>query len=111
MKQIDSEWAVDWYKEAIPRLVKGIISEREKYVEDAVEAAVKGREFESFITTKEAEARGAKKSEKQIRQIIEELQATRKADARQDALNHLKASLETIENDEKDMLKRLRAGF
>ena len=46
MKRTNNKWALEWYKAAIPRLVDGIFSEREKYVNDAIEAAVKGREFE-----------------------------------------------------------------
>ena len=110
MKQMDSEWALKWYKKVIPRIVDGIISEREKYVEDAVDAAVKG-EFESIIMSKEAEARGAGKNKEQIQEIVEKLQANRKADARKNAYNHLKASLEIIENKEDDMVKRLRTGL
>ncbi len=111
MKQMDSKWALECYKKTIPRIVVGIISEREKkYVEDAVKAYVEDPDFENLRMRTESEARGAKKTEEQIRQSIEELQATRKADARKRALNHLKASLETIEN-EKDMVKRLRTGL
>ncbi|MYB58067.1 MAG: hypothetical protein F4X51_16880 [Gemmatimonadetes bacterium] len=111
MKQPDSEEWAQWYKEAIPRLVKGIISEREKYVDDAVEAAVKGRDFELLKMRTEAEEKGAGKNEEQIQRIIEKLQATRKTDARKDAFKHLKASLKIIENDKDDMIKRLSAGF
>ena len=72
MAQIDSEWTLAWYKEALPRLVAGIISEREKYVKDAVEATVKGREFELLRMRTESEAIGAGKSEEQIKQIVDE---------------------------------------
>ena len=41
MKETNNEWAIEWYKKAIPIIAKGIISEREKYVRDAIEAFCK----------------------------------------------------------------------
>ena len=102
--------ALEWYKAAIPRLVEGITSERYKYIDDAVEAAVKGREFELLKMRKESEAIGAGESPEQIQQIVEELQTTRKAEAKEDALNHLKASLKRVERKE-EMVNRLRSGL
>ena len=110
MKQIGSEWMLAWYKEALPSLVAGIISEREKYVKDAVEATVNGREFELIRMRTESEARGSGKSEEQIQQIVAELQTTRKTEANENALSHLKASLGTVEEKE-DMVKRLSDGL
>ena len=110
MKRINNEWALEWYKAAIPRLVEGITSERYKYIDDAVEAAVKGREFELLKMRKESEAIGAGESPEQIQQIVEELQTTRKAEAKEDALNHLKASLKRVERKE-EMVNRLRSGL
>ena len=110
MKQMNNEWALEWYKEAIPRLVDGIISERKKYVEDAVEATVKGREFELLRMRTESEARGAGKSEEQIRQIVDELKVTRRKEAEENAHRHLKSSLKIVEKKE-DMVKRLSSGL
>ena len=110
MKQMGNEWALEWYKEAIPRLVDGIISERKKYVEDAVEAAVKGREFDLLRMQTESEARGARKSEEQIKQIVDELKGTRRKEAKENAHRHLKASLKIVEKKE-DMVKRLSSGL
>ena len=97
----------------MPRLVEGITSERYKYIDDAVEAAVKGREFELLKMRKESEAIGAGESPEQIQQIVEELQTTRKAEAKEDALNHLKASLKRVERKEEMCLtiNRLRSGL
>lgn len=110
MEQMDSEWALTWYKEGLHRLVAGIISERKKYVEDAIEATVKGREFELLRMRTESEARGAGKNEEQIQQIVDKLQTSRRANAKKVALDHLKASLGTVE-EEKNMIKRLKAGL
>ena len=110
MEQTDSEWILAWYKEALPTLVAGIISEREKYVKDAVEATIKSREFELLRMRTESEARGAGKGEEQIQQIVDNLQTTRKAEASENALSHLKASLGTVEVKE-DMVKRLSDGL
>ena len=110
MKQMGDEWGLEWYKEAIPRLVDGIISERNKYVEDAVEAAVKGREFELLRMQTESEARGAKKNEEQIKQIVDELKITRRKEAKENAHRHLKASLKIVEKKE-NMVKRLKSGL
>ena len=110
MKQMDSEWALEWYKEAIPRLVDGIISERKKYVEDAVEAAVKGREFDLLRMRIESEATGAGKSREEIQQIVDKLRVSRRTDANKIALSHLKASLGTLEEEE-NMIERLNTGL
>ncbi len=106
MKQISNNWTLEWYKAAIPRLVEGIISEREKYIEDAVDASVKGREFEYLRIEKEAEARVKEKSPEEIQQIVEDLQKARKAVARENASQHLQESLKKVEEKEK-MVNRL----
>ncbi len=106
MKELHNEWALEWYKAAIPRLVNGIISEREHYIEAAVDASVRGREFELLKMREESEAKGARRSPEEIQQIIEDLQSTRKQDARNNASNHLKASLRKIEKKE-EMVVRL----
>ena len=108
MKKMNNEWALEWYKKAIPTLVDGIISEREKYINDAIEASVKGREFELLRMRTEAEERGAGKTYEQIQDSIEKLQNARKEAARKNTDSHLKASLENIEEKE-DMVKRLSA--
>jgi len=110
MKRMNKEWALEWYKAAIPRLVDGIFLEREKYVNDAIEASVKGREFELLRMRTEAEERGAGKNPEQIQEIIEKLQNARKEEARKSTNNHLKASLEEIEEKEK-MARRLSEGL
>ena len=110
MIQMDSKWPLEWYKEAIPRLVDGIISERKKYVEDAVEASVKGREFELLKMRTESEAQGARKSEKQIQTILNKLETDRRENAKKSAISHLKASLKIVE-EKKDMIKRLSDGL
>ena len=108
MRKMDNEQAVEWYNAAIPRLVSSIISEREKYINDAVEASVKGREFELLKMNRESEARGAGRSPKQIQQLIDELQTTRKAEAKKRAYDHLKASLKPVQS-KKEMVRRLRS--
>ena len=106
MKQISNEWTLEWYKAAIPKLVEGIISEREKYVEDAVDASIKGREFEYLRIEKEAEARVKEKSPEEIQQIVEDLQKARKTVARENAFQHLQESLKKVEEKE-EMVNRL----
>ena len=108
MKQMDSEWTLAWYKTAIRRIVKGIISEREKYIEDAIKASLRGFHWEAM--EKRAQAKSEGKSEQQIQEIIKELEATRKADAKKRARAHLKASLKIVEEKE-DMIRRLSAGL
>ena len=110
MKNKNNAWTLEWYRAASPRLVDGIISEREKYIKDAVEAAVKGREFESLRMRKESEAKGGGKTSEQIQQIVEELETTRKSEAKENALNHLKASLKKAEKKE-EMVNRLKNGL
>ena len=106
MKEMNNEWALEWYKAAVPRLVNGIISEREHYIEAAVDASVKGKEFESLKMRIEAEANVASKSPKEIEQDIEDLKNTQKEDARNNAFNHLKASLKKVE-EKSEMVNRL----
>ena len=110
MQEMNNEWALEWYKKAIPTLVSGIISEREKYVNDAIEDSVKGREFELLRMRTEAEERGAGKNHEQIQESIEKLQKVRKEDAKENTDNHLKASLKIIEKKE-DMIRRLSNGL
>lgn len=110
MKQTDNGWTLNWYKAAIPDLVGGIFKERNKYIEDAVEASVKGREFEMMKTREHFEAKGAGKSEEQIQQLLRNLENSRRTNAMESACNHLKASLRTIETNE-EMVKRLEAGL
>ena len=108
MKQIDSEWTLAWYKTAICRIVEGIISEREKYIEDAINASLKDLHWEAMEERAQAKSEG--KSEQQIQEIIKELEATRKADAEKRARAHLEASLKIVEEKE-DMIRRLSAGL
>ena len=110
MIQMDSKWPLEWYKEAIPRLVEGIISEREKYVKDAINAALRDNDFQSYVmqTTIQAETKGRSKQE--VQKIIEELETARKVDADKRARAHLKASLEIVEEKE-DMIERLSNGL
>ena len=110
MKQMDCEWALTWYKEAVPKLVEGILSERAKYVEDALEAGIKSRDFELLKMRTESEARDVGKSEERIPQLVEELQHSHRTAAKQNALGHLKASLETVETTS-EMIQRLRDNF
>ena len=58
----------------------------------------------------ESEARDAGKSEERIRQLVEELQHSHRTAAKQNALSHLKASLETVES-KAEMIQRLRDNF
>ena len=58
----------------------------------------------------ESEARDAGKREERIRQLVEELQHSHRTAAKQNALGHLKASLETVES-KSEMIQRLRANF
>ena len=110
MKQMDCEWALTWYKESIPKLVEGILSERAKYVEDALEAGIKSRDFELLKMRTESEARDVGKSEERIRQLVEKLQHSHRTAAKQNALGHLKASLGTVES-KSEMIRRLRDNF
>ena len=110
MKEMDSGWELDWYKSAIPRLVDGISSEREKYVKAAVEASVKGQEFELLKMRTEAKEIGAGKSQEEIQESIEKLHNARKEDAKEITDIHLKASLQIIEKKE-NMVRRLIDGL
>ena len=58
----------------------------------------------------ESEARDVGKSEERIRQLVEELQHSHRTAAKQNALGHLKASLETVES-KSEMIRRLRDNF
>ena len=87
----------------------GILSERAKYVEDALEASIKSRDVERLKMRIEFEAREAGKSEERIRQLVEELQHSYQT-AKRNAHGHLKASLETVEL-EPEMIRRLRDNF
>ena len=110
MKEMDSGWELDWYKSAIPRLVDGISSERERYVKAAVEASVKGQEFELLKMRTEAKEIGAGKSQEEIQESIEKLHNARKEDAKEITDIHLKASLQIIEKKE-NMVRRLIDGL
>ncbi|MYK43314.1 MAG: hypothetical protein F4039_04415 [Gammaproteobacteria bacterium] len=110
MKRINDKSALELYKAAIPRLVEGIFSEREKYVNDAIEASVKGREFELLRMRTEAEEQGAGRNPEQIRTTIEKLQNARKENAKKSADSHLEASLIDIE-DKESMTRRLSKGL
>ena len=108
--QMDSKWPLEWYKEAIPSLVDGIISEREKYVKDAINAALNDSDFQLDVVQRTAQAEGEGKSKQEIQEIVEKLEITRKIDADKRARTHLKASLKIVEEKE-DMIKRLSAGL
>ncbi len=113
MKQLQYEGAQDcynWYKNAIPRLAAGILSEREKYITDAVKASVNRDEFKSKKMRAESEAKVVGKSEKEIQQIVKKVQAEHEKKAQGDAGNHLKESLKIVETEEK-MVQRLRTGL
>ena len=110
MMQMDSKWPLEWYKEAIPSLVDGIISEREKYVKDAINAALNDSDFQLDVVQRTAQAEGEGKSKQEIQEIVEKLEITRKIDADKRARTHLKASLKIVEEKE-DMIKRLSAGL
>lgn len=106
MKQTDLQWVMELYKKSIPTLVDGILINRDKYVEDAIEASVKGREFEDLKMRKETEEKVAGRNPEQIQKSIEKLLNIRKKDAKKSTDRHLKASLKIIENKD-NMEKRL----
>ena len=110
MKQMDCEWALTWYKESIPKLVAGILSERAKYVEDALEASIKSRDFELLKMKAESEARGAGRTQEEILQLVEKLQESRRKDAAENTCSHLTASLKTVES-KSTMIQRLSANW
>ena len=110
MMQMDSKWSLEWYKEAIPSLVDGIISEREKYVTDAINAALNDSDFRLDVMQRKAQAEGEGKSKQEIQEIVEALETARKVDADKRARAHLKASLEIVEEKE-NMVKRLISGL
>ena len=110
MIQINSKWPLEWYKEAISILVEGIISEREKYVEDAINADLNDSDFQLDVVQRKAQAEGEGKSTQEIQVIVEELETARKTDADKRARAHLKASLKIVEEKE-EMIKRLRDGL
>ena len=65
MKEMNNEWALEWYKKAIRYTSKWYyLHERDKYVNDAIEASVTGREFEltSEFARKYRRKRGRAKS-------------------------------------------------
>ena len=106
MQQSENMWALQWYKDTIPRLVKEIVAERDHYISNAIEAALKNREFRLDIMQQEAQARGEGKSDEEIKQLVSELHNTCEKEAKQKAENHLKASLKNVEGKEA-MKKRL----
>lgn len=108
MKQMNNKWCIAWYKDALHRLVDGIISEREKYVEDAMDASVKGSEFELIRERTESEARGAGRSNEEIQHLVDELKLNRMLEAEKRADNHLRASLKKVQSKE-DMIRDLAA--
>ena len=108
MKQKNNEWALEWYNKAIPRLVSGIISERGKYVEDAVKNAVNESEFKLDLMQRQAQAKGEGKSEEEIQQLASKLEDECEAKTKKKAFDHLKSSLKTVQ-EEKDMIKQLLA--
>ena len=108
--QMDSKWLLEWYKKAIPNLVGGIISEREKYVKDAINGALNDNDFQLDVVQRKAQAEGEGKSKQEVQEIVEELETTCKADADKRAHAHLKASLKIVEEKE-DMIKRLSIGL
>ena len=110
MKQMNNKWCLVWYKDALHRVVEGIISERDKYVQDAMEAAIKGNEFELLRERTESEARGARRSDKEIERLVDELKSNRRLEAKKSAHNHLKASLKIVQSKE-DMLTHLSTGL
>ena len=111
MKEMNNEWALEWYKKAIPTLVNGIISERDKYVNDAIEASVTGREFELLRIRTEAEERGAGQSPEQIQKSIEKLQNIHKENAKKSTDSHLIASLVDSKEKKEEMVRRLSNGL
>ena len=110
MKQTNNKWCLAWYKDSLRRLVDGIISERNKYVEDAMDATVKGNEFELLRERTESEARGAMKSNEEIQHLVDQLKSNRRIEAKKLAHNHLKASLKIVQS-KADMLTRLNTGL
>ena len=110
MKQSNNKWALSWYKEAIPRLVEGIISEREKYRMDAVKNAVNDNKFQLYLVQQKAQAKGEGRTEDEIRQLGDDLETKQKEKTEKETLNHLKASLEVVEETEK-MVNRLKTGL
>ena len=110
MIQTNSKWAAR-YGRAIPKLVAGIISEREKFIDDAVKAALNDSKFKMSLVQQRAHAEGEGKSSVEIELLDIELNAKREADTRKEALNHLKASLRHVEMVEEDMVSRLSDGL
>lgn len=110
MLQTNNEWAAR-YERAIPRLVAGIKSEREKYIDDAVKAALNDNKFNMSLVQQRAHAEGEGKSSEEIERLDIDLKAKRAADTQKEALNHLKASLKTAEMVEEDMVSRLSDGW
>ena len=80
MIQMDNKWPLEWYKESIPRLVEGIVSEREKYITDAINAALNDSDFRLDVMQRKAQAEGEGKSKQEIQEIVEALEAARKVD-------------------------------
>ena len=106
MKQDENKWCLEWYKNSIPRLVVGIISERKKYIADAVDTALKDGDFQDDLKFEEHQAQLEGKSETEIQQIIEKLRIKRTTEVEKRAHNHLKASLKKIQS-HNDMVTRL----
>ena len=110
MIQMDNKWPLEWYKKSIPRLTEGIVSEREKYFTDAINAALNDSDFRLDVMQRKAQAQGEGKSTQEIQAIVEELETTRRIDADKRARDHLKASLKIVEEKE-EMIERLSAGL
>ena len=58
---------------------------------------MKKREFRLDVMQQEAQAKGEGKSDEEIQQLVTELYTNCKEEARQKAVDHLKASLKTVE--------------
>ena len=89
MKQMNNEWALGVVQSSNPyELVDGIICRNVKnMLNDAIEASVKGREFEMPVECEtEFEAKGAGKVPKRFRiMLLRNLKASRKEDAEKNA--------------------------
>ena len=106
MEESNDTWT-GWYQAAIEPIVRGILSERAKYIDDAVKASVKGREYELERTRVASEARGAGKSSAEIEQILEVFKSDLMRQGKKDADKHLKSSLKKVET-EGEMIRRLK---
>lgn len=97
------------YLNALPDILKGILKWRNDYIERAVESALKSRDYRQERDLKEATARGAGKSQEQIRELISEFEQQTRRQTQDKARSNIKGSLGQVEGDVSRIIDRMKA--